>query len=385
MEVPSLPRVFGKYVLIEHIGHGAMANIFLAFEEESIKAKKVVLKINLETHQDEIFSKLLVEEGKYLERLHHPNITKILDMGDVEGKPYLALEYIEGFDLHQLLRRCAKGKVGFPLALGLHVIGEVLDALEYAQGVHDPLSHESLHLVHRDIAPANVLLGLDGTVQLCDFGVAHGQGKEDVLGESRIGGRVAYMAPEVLEGDQRDHRSDIFSLGVLLWELCEGKRLFKGTEQEIVPRIKAGDISKLTLGRHPQESILQSIVDKAVMLNKEERFQHARDMKKAIELYASVADMPLTHRVIREFIQTHFMDEIELRRKSFDEKLKPYLAKKSASWYPIDHKEFEPVKAPETQMQPEKHPQTWRVSFWAAVLIANLLFLGALAYYFFSG
>jgi serine/threonine-protein kinase len=230
-----LPRQFGRYQLFDRIGKGGMAEIFLARAhlEAGITRLVVVKQIHPHLSGDAAFSRAFVDEAKLAAGLRHANIAQVVDLGRSEPADgsllFMAMEYVEGLDLSQLLRRLSQKRVPLPLEHAILTVREVLTALDVAHRATDP-GGALLGLVHRDVSPSNVLLSFDGEVKLCDFGIAKAMGPAGAPvsagpAGAKVVGKSAYMSPEHARGDAIDARADLFAAGILLWELCAGRRL----------------------------------------------------------------------------------------------------------------------------------------------------------------
>jgi serine/threonine-protein kinase len=220
-------RAFGRYELLEPIAQGGMAEVWRAklIGAQQFERPMVIKRILPHLCHNPDFVKLFIAEARLTARLHHPNIVQVFELGDVDGELFMAIEYVHGVDLLDLLR-AAKGPL--PVGMALSVAHDVCRALAYADGVTDEHGNP-LHIVHRDVSPSNVMLGYDGQIRLCDFGLARALGASDERSRTgKVVGKVSYLAPELLDGAPGDHRSDLWAVGVLLHELLTGRRLFRG-------------------------------------------------------------------------------------------------------------------------------------------------------------
>src|SRR6185437_15099588 len=224
-----LPRRLGRYHLFAHIGRGGMADIYLAQAETALgdARRLVVIKemLSMLAHSTQ-FSDMLVAEAKLAARLDHANIVKVEDLGRAQGSLFIAMEYVEGLDLRELLRRCAKARVALPVEFSLRVVIEVLRGLSFAHRARDE-EGRPLGIVHRDVSPSNVLLSFEGEVKVCDFGIARAHALAGELPEETIAGKAGYMSPEQARGESLDARADVFAAGIILWEMLAGRRLYK--------------------------------------------------------------------------------------------------------------------------------------------------------------
>jgi len=283
-----LPRRFGPYVLIDKIGEGGMAEIFLAHGNIGLGAHKrlVVKQILPLLAQNQAFCQLLINEAKLSAKLSHPNVVQVFDLGREDDSLYIAMEYVEGVDLRQLLRECAKKHVSLPLEHALFVVLSVLEGLEYAHDKRDEAG-QPIGIVHRDVSPSNVLLSMEGEVKLCDFGIARAMGVASAIPDDAIQGKAGYMSPEAANGDTIDARSDLFSVGIILWELLSGRRLYKGERGKAPPLALAqkAEIPELSLPGLPGENDLLAIVGRALQKDPAQRYSEAAALRRDLEHY----------------------------------------------------------------------------------------------------
>jgi len=238
--------ILGKYKIVRRLSEGGMAEVFLAKQvgiggfEKPVALKRIQRKL-LDTRHLAI--DLFLNEAKIAGRLTHPNIVQVLDVGEVGGALYLAMEYVHGKDLRDVIKKLQQSRTIMPIGEACYVVREVAQALNHAYWSTD-MEGRRLAVVHRDVSPQNIILGYDGTVKLLDFGVAMSAVTEH--NETMIVGKWLYMSPETTMNDQIDHRSDLFSLGVILYLLCSGYMPFTGSEpKEIVKKIRAGHYKPL--------------------------------------------------------------------------------------------------------------------------------------------
>src|SRR5215831_6830087 len=219
------PIPFARYRLVERIGHGGMATVYRAtIAGPAGFARDIVVKMMLPQLADNpAFVEMFMDEAKLAARLAHPNIAQVLELGIVEGTVFIAMEYVDGIDLAELLAQMAEKDSRLPVPATCFIVREIVDALAYA--------HTSQSLVHRDVSPSNVMLGRDGSVKLVDFGIAKLIDEGTACGRTQTGtlkGKYGYMAPEQAAGRPVDTRTDVFAAGIVLHELLTGRRLFKG-------------------------------------------------------------------------------------------------------------------------------------------------------------
>jgi serine/threonine protein kinase len=240
-QLGSDDTILGKYKIVRRLSSGGMAEVFLAKQvsiggfEKPVALKRILRQLLESRH---LAVDMFLNEAKIAGRLAHPNIVQVLDVAEERGALYLAMEYVHGRDLRDLLKKLRELRTTMPLGDACFIIREISLALHHAYWSTD-LSGQQLSVVHRDVSPHNVILGYDGTVKLLDFGVAMSSVTEQ--SGATIAGKWAYMSPEHTSNQQIDHRSDLFSVGVMFYLMCTGNMPFGGTEpKEIVKKIRAG-------------------------------------------------------------------------------------------------------------------------------------------------
>jgi serine/threonine-protein kinase len=219
-------RTFGKYRLLEPLASGGMADVWRA--EVPLAAgvvKEVALKLVRGDHQaNGDFVRMFVEEARLACRLGHANVVQVFEFDRIDGRYYLAMELVRGHHLGLVVERAREAGLRLGLPRTVHVIAEAAKALAYVHRVHE--GGRPLGLVHRDVSPHNLLVSFEGEVKLADFGIARAMSLAGITEPGTLKGKIAYMAPEQAAGEPVDARADVFSLGVILWELCAGRRLF---------------------------------------------------------------------------------------------------------------------------------------------------------------
>ena len=224
------PTVYGRYILLNKIAVGGMAEVFRAksFGAEGFEKLIAIKRLYPHLCEDESFVRMFINEAKLAATLNHVNIAPIYDFGKRDGLYYIGMEYVRGCDLSDLIERCRQRKQQVPLGLAVWLLIEICNGLDYAHRKHDDLGN-FLNLIHRDITPQNILLSYEGEVKITDFGIAKVQilGRDETTG-GVLKGKFSYMSPEQVRGERMDHRSDIFSLGIVAWELLTCQKMFDG-------------------------------------------------------------------------------------------------------------------------------------------------------------
>ncbi len=276
------PESFGSYQLLEKIATGGMAEVFRARARGAMGFEKiVVIKRILDTlARDEEFKELFKAEARIAAMLSHVNIVQVFELGQQNASLYIAMEYVHGIDLSRLVTR-ARTLGDFPLPVALFVCGEVLKALAFAHASVGP-DGRPLRVVHCDISPQNVLLSFAGEVKITDFGISRAaiqQGNQDV-----IRGKYAYMSPEQVEGRALDGRSDLFSLGIVLYELLTGRRLFKARNRdETLSRVRRAEVPSARSWRADISEELEAFLMRSLRREREDRFPDAGAMLEALQ------------------------------------------------------------------------------------------------------
>lgn len=317
---PLLPRLFGRYQLFDRIGAGGMAEIYLARAMTELSGAKLVVvkQILPELAGNQKFADMLVSEAKLASKLNHPNVVQVFDLGRHADTLFISMEYVEGFDLNELLRRCAQLKVPLPIEFSLFIIAEVLRGLSHAHKVVDDHGRPN-ELVHRDVSPSNVLISFEGEVKVCDFGIARANDMADKTSDDIIRGKAGYMSPEHAKGLPLDARADVFAVGILLWELLAGRKLYKAPknvdELSLLDQARRAEVPALPTRGLPEESALYHIVEKALAREPQMRFDSADAMLRQLEQYLVQAQLVANPLRFGAWLTENFAENlIELRR-----------------------------------------------------------------------
>jgi len=294
----SEPIQFGKYTLFERIGRGGMADVYKGRVSgpQGFERTFVVKRILPHLSDDATFIKMFVEEAKLSARLAHPNIVQIFELGAVEGEYFISMEYIRGRDLSETMRAIWK-TMGPPRPELVAYIGrEACRALSYAHSLADERGRP-LGMIHRDVSPSNIMMSYEGAVKLLDFGIAKALGEAPETTKSgTMKGKYAYMAPEQTEGDDVDHRIDIFSCGIVLHEVLTGRRLFKGQNDVLtIERVRRCDVPPPSLQNPMVPPELDAIVLRALARDRNDRWATAADMADALDDVVHAARFQPTH------------------------------------------------------------------------------------------
>lgn len=313
---PTADLAGGKYRILRRLAVGGMAEIFLA-EATNIHGfrKKVVIKRILPqlAHQAE-FVEMFLDEARLVARLNHAAIVQVFDIGEEEDGVFFTMEYIEGFDLSDVLTTCYKKNRPLSFEEVVAIVVPMAEALHHAHELQDDHGR-SVNLIHRDVTPSNIIVTKEGRVKLLDFGVAKSSAQlRETTGVS-LKGKFGYMAPEQIEGVPLDRRSDIFSFGVVLWELLTGVRLFPGgNEPSVLHQITTQTPALPSTIRSGLPAEFDRICKKALARDREHRYNNLHDLILDIEVFAQERRIVGTSRSLARMVKDLFQDQEPTQR-----------------------------------------------------------------------
>jgi serine/threonine protein kinase/CheY-like chemotaxis protein len=301
---PEAIEEYGNYFLLEKIAVGGMAELFKAQQRGVQGFQKIVAIKRILPHfsDNEDFVTMFIDEAKLAAQLTHPNIVQIFDLGKAGSSYYIAMEYVNGRDLRTLLRKVREYGTPFPEQVAAFVTMKVAAALDYAhrkRGFDD----RELKLVHRDISPQNVLLSTEGAVKLVDFGIAKAASKASHTVAGALKGKLLYMSPEQALGQPLDNRSDLYSLGLVLFELLTGVRCFQAdSELGVLEKVRLGRIADLSSLNPGVSREMAAIVSRALQKGVEHRYPSARFMERDLRDYLQRQGPPITEHDVAEYM-----------------------------------------------------------------------------------
>ncbi|MEM1347308.1 MAG: protein kinase, partial [Myxococcota bacterium] len=290
-----------------------MAEIFRAktfgaagFEKEF--AIKLILPSLVD---DKEFVDMFINEAKIAVSLYHANVVQVFDLGQLDEQYYIAMEFVHGKDLLDVLARCAELDIKIPLNLVLYISMEMLKGLDFAHRAKNPYG-EDLNIIHRDVSPSNILISYLGDVKVGDFGVAKAAIQRNLTESGTLKGKVGYMSPEQVMGEKIDSRSDIFSAGIVFFEALSMSRLFVGgSDLDVMLRVRDADISESLEKAGPLPSDLRDIVNRALERHREERYQNAGQFYQALVDFCFRHNIKTTESDLSNFMRRLFAEEIE--------------------------------------------------------------------------
>ncbi|MBA2664628.1 MAG: serine/threonine protein kinase [Bradymonadaceae bacterium] len=306
-------RHLGRYELCRRIAAGGMGEIFVAKSRGAGGFEKTVIIKTILPHlaEEQEFVTKFLDEGRIVVNLTHGNIVPVFDMGEENGEYFIAMEYVPGRDLREVLRQLHEERRAMPVELALHITAELAKGLAYAHRKTDA-DGVPLGIVHRDVSPSNVLISREGEVKLIDFGIARATGKISKTMSGRIQGKCCYMSPEQAAGRPVDARGDIFAAGVLLYELLTGCRPFEGdSDLETLEMVRVCAFDAPSILNHEVSDELDAIVARALAREPEQRYQSIDELQIAVtqQLYGN--GYTVTSRDVATFLEQLFPKGVE--------------------------------------------------------------------------
>jgi serine/threonine protein kinase len=375
----SEPLQFGKYLLTDRIAVGGMAELFrgkiLGDEgfEKAVAVKKILP--HLAAEQDAV--NYFIDEARLAALLQHPNIAQIYDFGRLGDDYYIAMEYLFGKDLRTVLNTADTR--GLPLSLenALHIAARISSGLEYAHNMKD-LQGELLNIIHRDVSPQNIFITYDGQVKIIDFGIAKAASRITSTRSGVIKGKVAYMSPEQAEGLAVDHRSDIFAVGILLYEMVTGRFMYEGDAMEILARARAARfVRPERLVRDLPECVVLTL-DMALARDTRARYNSCGELRSDLEDCVYHLDCRPSDQKLAQYMKTLFAAEFDSEEASMTRALRQVVpidaATPSGAANPPEYQETM-VLEPESAAAP---PRRW---LWVGVCLLTMMTAGAALWY----
>lgn len=304
------PIHFGKYELLSRINVGGMAEIVKACDT-SLPSRPLVAVKRILPHlcDDAQYRTMFLDESRVLAQLDHPNVIHAFEIGEVEGAPYIAMDFVDGQDARTLFHKTNGSEHKVPIAIACHIIASVCDGLQHAHEQADE-SGEPLGLVHRDVSLQNILLSYAGDVKITDFGIAVSSQNEAHTAVGIVKGKFGYMSPEQIRGAPLDRRSDLFGAGICLYELLAGERLFIGdNDYKAIEKVRNVTIDPPSTLNRNIPSDLERIVMKALAKQPKDRYQTALELRRDLLAFMSTAGERCTREDLGNYLRSVFESE----------------------------------------------------------------------------
>ena len=369
------PKKFGKYQLLDKIATGGMAELYRAKLtgaegfEKLIAIKKILPHLSGEGE----LVKAFIDEAKLAALLQHENIVQIYDFGSMEGEYFIAMEYLFGKDLRKITQKASERNMPLGLENILYIASRICAGLDYSHNLND-LQGRPLNIIHRDVNPQNIFNTYQGQVKIIDFGIAKAASHNTNTHEGLIKGKLAYMSPEQANGEVIDHRSDIFSLGIILYELLAEKQMFAGEALQIYPKVREADYE-------PPEEVITDVPDKlyeilhlALAKDRNDRYQSCGDMLADIEECMYQLEYLPNARSFAQYIKLLFEEEFAAEELTLWAKTQIFSAGEDTSQEQSTETEMygKTVVLPETEFTERPRNNLWRLALALSFVILSV-------------
>jgi serine/threonine-protein kinase len=298
-----MSRQLGRYRLVERVASGGMGEVYRGVDVGWAGAERLVavklIAPELSRHPD--FVRSFSDEAKLSFRLCHRNVAQVRDIGEAEDTYFIAFEWVEGADVGTVLKKMALERQPLPLRFAVLIAAEAARGLDYAHRLTD-FGGAPLHIVHRDVSPTNLLVSFEGEVKVTDFGIARWRLREAVSMPGAMKGKIGYMAPEQARGEEVDARADVWSLGVVLYEMATGKNPFTGADTDVLKRLRAGEYA-LPSTVHAIPAALENIILRAMAPAPDERYATCAALCEDLEAFARRESWTLSPTHLGQFVR----------------------------------------------------------------------------------
>ena len=304
-EIESTQRI-GPYLLQKKVARGGMAELYLAdyVREDGFRRKVAVKRILPHLADNNDFIKMFTREARLAALLQHPNIVQIFDYGNIENVYFIAMEYIDGKNLGEIL---STFKQGLTTDLAVFIIAKISEGLDYSHSRQDDTTGEAFNIVHRDISPQNMLISYQGEVKISDFGISKAKSEPSLTQAGVVKGKLAYLSPEQALGEPTDRRADIYALGLVFYETLTGKRVYSfKTDVDAIRLIPKMNIDPLTMLMPEIPSELNRIVMKCLEKKKDLRYQSASDLYRELAAFRKEHNINFDTSDLADFMRKNF-------------------------------------------------------------------------------
>ncbi|MEO8878578.1 MAG: serine/threonine-protein kinase, partial [Polyangiaceae bacterium] len=305
----------GRYRVVDEIGIGGMASVHLGRMDGPGGFQKWVAIKRIHPHlvEDDSFVQMFLDEARVAARISHPNVATVFELGKHDDSYWIAMEYLHGEPLRELMRRTEEIASVMPPEIACRIIADAAEGLHAAHELTGK-NGERLNLVHRDVTPHNLFVSYDGTTKVVDFGIAKFASRMSQTRAGTLKGKLAYMSPEQVHGEQIDRRTDIFALGVVLWELTTGQRLFRmESDLDTLAKVQECNVPRPSTLVRGYPIDLEKIVMKALSKNRGERFKTAREFSRALQGLLMRRGLFIASDEVAGYVQSIFQERIQKR------------------------------------------------------------------------
>jgi serine/threonine protein kinase len=306
-----------RYTITERLDHGGMAEVFRGVAEsmEGFKKNVAIKRILPNLTKNQKFVAMFLDEARLSLFLQHANIVQVFDISKTPDNAYfLVMEYVDGCNLKALIERSKQKNKRLELAHSIYIMTECCKALNYAHFLENPETNEPLGIVHRDISPPNILLSKNGEIKLVDFGLAKANSQIESTDPGVVKGKFSYLSPEAASGQSVDHRADVFAVGIILWEMFTGRRLFYGeTDYQTVEQVRQARVPSLAALNPEIEAELEAVVRKSLARDPDDRYQSAADLGDALTQFLFSRRMKVTSRDVATLVRDAQVEQMRKR------------------------------------------------------------------------
>ncbi len=311
------PIPFGKYLLLDRANIGGMAEVWRAktFGSGGFERLVAIKRILPNIAEDEEFISMFIDEAKITVQLNHANIAQIYELSHISNSYFIAMEYVSGKDMRALFDRCRKRGEPAPIPLVCYLLASCCDGLDYAHRAKDQQGRD-MNIVHRDVSPQNVLISYDGEVKVIDFGIAKAAGKATKTQAGILKGKFGYMSPEQIRGLPLDRRSDVFAIGICLFEMLTGERLFVGdSDFSVLEKVRKVEMLPPSHYNKKVSPELEALVMKALARDVENRYQYASDLGEDLRKFLYAQAGGFGRKDLAAFFRATFAEDLEKEKQ----------------------------------------------------------------------
>jgi serine/threonine protein kinase len=311
------PIPFGKYLLLDRINIGGMAEVWRGkqFGASGFERLVAIKRILPNIAEDEEFISMFIDEAKISVQLTHANIASIYELGHISSSYFISMEYIPGKDMRAIFDRCRKKGEPAPVPLVAFCVSKMCEGLDYAHRKKDGMGRD-MNIVHRDISPQNVLISYEGEVKVIDFGIAKAAGKATKTQAGILKGKFGYMSPEQIRGLPLDRRSDVFAIGVCLYEMLTGERLFVGdSDFSVLEKVRKAEVPPPSTYNRRIPEALEKIVLRALAKDVDERYQYASELGDDLQRFLITSETIFSRKDLMQYMKSTFAEEVEREKQ----------------------------------------------------------------------
>jgi len=354
------PIPFGKYLLLDRINIGGMAEVWRGkmFGAGGFERLVAIKRILPNIAEDDEFISMFIDEAKISVQLNHANVAKIEELGQIANNYFIAMEYIPGKDMRAIFDRGRKKSEPAPVPLVAYMVSKMCEGLDYAHRKKDGMGRD-LNIVHRDISPQNVLISFEGEVKVIDFGIAKAAGKATKTQAGILKGKFGYMSPEQIRGLPLDRRSDIFAIGVCLYEMLTGERLFVGdSDFSVLEKVRKAEVAPPSTYNRRIPEALEKIVLKALARDVDERYQYANELGDDLQRFLITSDSIFSRKDLMQYMKSTFAEDVEREKQRLQEyaDIKPPEGMLAAIEMGFGSNPISPHSTPQLSVPPQVEP-----------------------------